>query len=53
MPDIGSLLAVYDDQLRTAERTNLAPGAHAERDEPPGGGITLPPATGTMLSGGD
>ena len=34
MPDVASLLAVYDDQLRTAETTNLTPGAHAERDGP-------------------
>jgi GNAT superfamily N-acetyltransferase len=34
VPDIASLLAVYDDQLRTAETTNLPPGTHAERDGP-------------------
>lgn len=34
MPDIATLLAAYDDQLRRAETTNLPPGAHAERDGP-------------------
>ncbi|WP_433259992.1 GNAT family N-acetyltransferase [Actinosynnema sp. CS-041913] len=34
MTDTASLLAAYDDQLRTAETTNLPPGAHAERDGP-------------------
>lgn len=28
------LLAVYDDQLRPAEMTNVPPGAHAEQDGP-------------------
>ncbi|GGP76808.1 GNAT family N-acetyltransferase [Saccharothrix coeruleofusca] len=34
MPNPTALLAVYDDQVRTAEITNLPPGAHAERDGP-------------------
>lgn len=34
MPDVESLLALYDDQLRTAELTNLPPGAYAEPDGP-------------------
>jgi GNAT superfamily N-acetyltransferase len=32
--DTGVLLAVYDDQLRPAEMTNVPPGAHAEQDGP-------------------
>jgi GNAT superfamily N-acetyltransferase len=34
VPDIAALLAAYDDQLRAAETTNLAPGVVAERDGP-------------------
>ncbi|MBP2326762.1 GNAT superfamily N-acetyltransferase [Kibdelosporangium banguiense] len=34
MPDIATLLAAYDDQLRPAETTNLPPGAYAEPDGP-------------------
>jgi hypothetical protein len=32
--DTAFLLAVYDDQLRPAETTNLPPGVHAEQDGP-------------------
>jgi GNAT superfamily N-acetyltransferase len=34
MPETAALLAVYDQQLRAAEMTNVPPGAHAERDGP-------------------
>jgi GNAT superfamily N-acetyltransferase len=34
MPDTATLLAAYDDQLRTAETRNLPPGAHSEHDGP-------------------
>jgi hypothetical protein len=34
MPDLDTLLAAYDTQMRSAETTNLAPGVTAERDGP-------------------